>query len=191
MRGPSSAAFFDMVSPMPRPLTLIARAVLASSLGLCAAACSSETPADECVKAAPQGGVPLLGADCDPMVPTQCGFPFPSNVYLQDDPTTVTGKRVMFGATTLPKFEGVTPIDPAPWTECDGFSPGQPALTHLPGATITGLPTQDDIELSLTDASPTVMIDAETGERVPHFSELDMAVVEEFDEDRTLMIRPV
>ncbi len=34
---------------------------------------------------------PLL---CDPLVPSFCGFPFPSDVYAIDDDTTVTGKRV-------------------------------------------------------------------------------------------------
>ena len=45
---------------------------------------------------------PLLEGDCDPIVPTRCGLPFPSNVYLVDDAKTATGKRVQFGATTLP-----------------------------------------------------------------------------------------
>ncbi len=181
---------------MPRPRPLLARAVLltaALTAALTTAACSTsdDTGAAPCVKTEPQGGVPLLGADCDPMVPTQCGFPFPSNVYLQDDATTVTGKRVAFGATSLPRHETNGHIDPSIFGDCDGFSAGQPALTHMPGATITGLPTQDDIDRSLSDDSPTVMIDAETGERVPHFSELDMSLFEEADEERALIIRPV
>lgn len=175
-------------------LSLWTRATLLSFLTLGAAACSSESVSPAaCEPTAPQpGGLPLLGADCDPMVPTQCGFPFPSNVFTTDDPATITGKRVLFGATTLPTYgaDGEH-IDPTLWSDCDGFSAGQPALTHLPGATITGLPTQDDIETSLTDASPTILIDAETGERVPHFSELDVSMVSDAEEDRAFIVRPV
>ena len=46
----------------------------------------------------------LLDADCDPMVPTQCGYPFPSSVYLVDSTTTPTKKLVHFGKTTLPTY---------------------------------------------------------------------------------------
>jgi hypothetical protein len=135
-------------------------------------------------------GEALLDKDCDPLVPTQCGFPFPSNVWLADDPSTVTKKHVAFGAGTLPKPKvSSESTNPAAWADLDGFSTGQAPLTHFPGATIDGLPTQDNIELSLTDDSPTVLIEAETGERVPHFAELDMTAFD--DEDRAFMIRPV
>jgi hypothetical protein len=134
-------------------------------------------------------GVALLGgADCDPMVPTQCGMPFPSNVYLVPDESTPSHSRVAFGAGTLPVFKGA-PMSPAPWADSDGFSPGQAPMTHLPGATITGLPTQDSIDLSLGPDSPTVLLDATTLERIPHFAELDANT--EDDGDRTFLIRPV
>lgn len=178
---------------MKRSLSLLVRTAIGVCLGLGSAACSSnpEEPLD-CPAVAPPAGAPkLLGADCDPLVPTQCGYPFPSNVWLEDDASKPTGKRVAFGATTLPVAAGHGPLDPAWWAPSDGFSPGQPALTHLPGATITGLPTQDSIELSLSDTSPTVILDAETGERVPHFSELDQSLATEADEERALMVRPV
>jgi len=135
-------------------------------------------------------GETLLDKDCDPLVPTQCGFPFPSNVWLADDEATATKKRVAFGAGTLPKSKSSsTSIDAAQWSDSDGFSTGQAPMTHLPGATVTGLPTQDSIDLSLSDDSPTVLIEAETGKRVPHFAELDMSA--DTDDDRAFMIRPV
>ncbi len=130
------------------------------------------------------GGL-LAGADCDPLVPSHCGFPFPSNVYLAED---ATGRHVAFGATTLPTLNKEH-LDPALWADSDGFSPGQAPLTELPGATVTGLPTQDSIDLSLTTGSPTVLLDADTGELVPHFAELDMSGAD--DADRAFMIRPV
>jgi hypothetical protein len=139
-------------------------------------------------KPEPTGGVPLLGADCDPMVPSRCGFPSPSSVYLADDPTTPTGKRVAFGATTLPAYTLEHPLDPAAWSDLDGFSPGMAPMTHMPGATIAGLPTQDSIDLSLTADSPTILLEADTGARVPHWAELDVSVP--FPETQAFMIHP-
>lgn len=165
---------------------------------LAGSACSSDTvtpipdPKPEPCKADDvKVGLPLLGSDCDPLTPTQCGYPFPSNVYLAADPGTPTGKRVAFGKTTLPTYNGGAHVDPAIWSDSDGFSPGQPALFHLPGATVTGFPTQDTIESSLGPDSLTVLIEAETGERVAHFSERDESLLTEEPEERALMIRPV
>ncbi|MFO0755696.1 MAG: hypothetical protein U0359_04365 [Byssovorax sp.] len=178
---------------MTIPILRLGSFLACASLALGLSACSSTgDPAPvSCPADTVKEGLPLLGADCDPLVPTQCGFPFPSNVYLQDDPTKPTGKHVVFGPTTLPVQGNGKNMDPALWIDSDGFSPGQPILTHLPGATITGLPTQDTIDASLAADSPTVLIDAETGEHIPHFSEIDMALSDEDDVDRTLMIRPV
>jgi hypothetical protein len=132
----------------------------------------------------------LAGDDCDPLVPTVCAFPFPSNVYLEDDPSTVTGKRVRFGEKSLPMHEGSGDhVSPALFRDMDGFSTGQALLAHLPGATITGLPTQDSISISLSKQSPTVLIEADSGEPVPHFAELDATATT--DDDRSFMIRPV
>ena len=133
---------------------------------------------------------PWLEGDCDPLVPTRCGLPFPSNVYLADDPSTPTGKHVAFGKTTLPALKSNKHINPSSWTDSDGFSPGQAPFTQMIGATIMGFPTQDNIAFSLTENSPTVLLNAETGERVPHFAELDMSSGST-DETRALMLRPV
>lgn len=177
--------------------TLFARSSLVLGLTVIGLACSSNPPNDKLVcpegpSIAASGPLLLGGNDCDPLVPTQCGFPFPSNVWLANDATTVTGKRMAFGATTLPVVAGTGKnIDPEPWADRDGFSPGQTILTHLPGATVEGLASQDTIDFSLTDDSPTIVINAETGERVPHFAELDYASPTEDNEERTFMIRPV
>lgn len=133
----------------------------------------------------------LVAEGCDPLVPTQCGFPFPSNFWLTEDRSTISGNRVVFGPTTLPSAAGYGHMDPKWWADSDGFSAGQPALAHLPGATITGLPTQNSIAMSLLDTSPTIIINAETGERVAHFSEIDQSIPQEADEERTFIVRPV
>lgn len=172
------------------PIVLLAFGV--ASLG-----CSSDEhkardarlPADPLVV----GGVtelgPYLVGDCDPLVPTHCGFPFPSDVYLVADGATQTGRHVEFGASTLPMNASGVQAVPDEFRRSDGFSPGDALMTHMPGATVTGLPTPLTIADSLSPSSPTIVINAATGERVPHFSELD--VTADTDDTRAFMIRPV
>ena len=129
---------------------------------------------------------PLL--DCDPLVPEVCMMPFPSNVYTVTDSATPTGRRVSIGDTSLPSsFNGYQPKG-APWSKSDGFSPGMAILAYLAGATTEGFATPETIERSLEDDSPTVLLDAETGERIPHWAEVDKTT--DKDDQRSLLIRP-
>jgi hypothetical protein len=139
---------------------------------------STAADASDASDAAPQVAVPdaphYLTLDCDPMVPTECGFPFPSNVWTAEDSTTPTGLHVYFGKTTLPSSKAGVRFGSAPFLTRDGFAQGSTILTHLPNATVTGLPGQDDMAMSITTASPTLIMEADTGDFVPHFSELDV-----------------
>jgi hypothetical protein len=136
-------------------------------------------------------GGELLDGDCDPLVPTYCGLPFPSDVYLKPDPDgkTPSGRSVRFGKTTLPRALGTTPVDPALFHDLDGFSTGQAPMTHLPGAVPDGLPDPDTIADSLRDDSPTILLEADTLQRVAHFVDIDYS--HDQDDRRMLMIRPV
>lgn len=67
---------------------------------------------------------------------------------------------------------------PDAFNEMDGFSPGIAAMTHLPGATVTGLSTPDSIASSLLPQSPTVLINTATEERLAHWVDLDEYVVQ-------------
>ncbi|MGB5548767.1 MAG: hypothetical protein WBM74_19450, partial [Polyangiales bacterium] len=108
---------------------------------------------------------PLL--DCDPLVPEFCGYPFPSNVYTVEDSSTASGRRVSFGDEFLANN------DSTPWDYSDGFSAGSPILTYLPRATDDAFGGVTDIDQSLSATSPTLLLDAETGELVPHFAQID------------------
>ncbi len=136
------------------------------------------------------GSGPLLAGPCDPLVPGYCSFPFPSNVWLKSDPGTPTGKRVDLDAASLPVSANGTHTTPAPFDQSDGFSASEALLTVMPGATTTGLPTPVTIAHSLDIDSPTVIIDADTGEHIAHFSELDVAAAQKPDQ-QAFMIRPV
>jgi hypothetical protein len=124
---------------------------------------------------------PLL--DCDPLVPEFCGYPFPSNVYTVEDGDTMTGRKVQFGDEFLRNNDSL------PWDYSDGFSAGTPILTYLPGASGAELGGQADIDQSLSASSPSILLDAETGDLVPHFAEIDAQSTTA--DQRSTMIRPV
>ncbi|WP_434427773.1 hypothetical protein [Nannocystis pusilla] len=137
----------------------------------------------------PDPNVDWPALECDPLDPNYCLFPFPNNVYTTADATTPTGRRVALPRNSLPMSTGGILPETDVFAELDGFSGGLPGMVHMPGATITGLPGPWSIELSVTPDSPTIVLDVDTGELVPHFTELDMSHGD--DARRTLLIRPV
>ncbi|HWB74742.1 MAG TPA: hypothetical protein VG755_07295, partial [Nannocystaceae bacterium] len=124
---------------------------------------------------------------CDPLVPEYCAHPFPNNVFTMADASTATGRRLAFSTDFMPvSYYGVQG-DATPWTKSDGFSPGSGIMLFLPGASAVGLPSVADIGASLLPDTKTVLLDAESGELVPHFAELDLSADAAH---RTLFIRP-
>jgi len=165
-----------------------------------AVGCSSSNDAPATDTGVDTGSMPPLvpvrwTADCDPIVPYVCGFPFPTSFYLKDDPTTPTKKRVNLKAGMLPLHSGKE-TDPSTWNMLDGFSPTGNLMTVLPYATVTGLPGHETLDVSLTKDSPTLLIEAETGALVPHWAETDHSVDEQpprFRDpqpQRTFFLRP-
>jgi len=116
--------------------------------------------------------------DCDPLTPSYCGFPYPNNYWTVDDPTSVTGLRLALPQVIIPTSVSGKQSSTGAFNEMDGFSPGIAAMTHLPGATVVGLATPDTIAGSLLPPSATVIINAVTGERLPHWVDLDEYVVQ-------------
>lgn len=135
------------------------------------------------------GDEPIALSDCDPVAPSLCGLPFPSTFYMREDQGTQTGWRIHLGETTLPVDANGHQPAPTYWNERDGWSPLTPMLAHFPGVSLSGVVGHDDIGASLDEDALTVVVDVETGERVPHFVELDRS--HDDDERRLLMIRPV
>jgi hypothetical protein len=123
--------------------------------------------------------------DCDPTAPTVCGLPFPSTFYMRPDPATETGWRIAFGETTYPA--NIDWVQPPPdlINEQDGWSPLTPLLAHFPGVLDKGFIGHDDIGAYASAEATTVIVDVETGERVPHFVELDATST---DPERTLLL---
>lgn len=124
------------------------------------------------------GTIPAPPIGCDPLAPTYCAFPYPNDYFTVSDPSSVTGLRLALPEEAMPPNRSNQRSDPGAFNEMDGFSPGIAAMTHMPGATVTGLATPDTIEDSLALDSPTVILNADTGERVPHWVDRDEWVVE-------------
>jgi hypothetical protein len=88
-----------------------------------------------------------------------------------------TGRRVALPAGSLPRADktGTKTLQTTAWDGNDGFSPGSTLLVHVPTVSLarSGVATISDIDSSLTDASPIVLLDTTTGERWPTWTELD------------------
>ena len=121
---------------------------------------------------------PAPALDCDPLSPGYCGFPYPNNYWTEEDPDAITGLRLALPQVIMPTTVAGTQSSTAPFNEMDGFSPGIAAMTHLPSATVTGLATPDTIAGSLLPQSATVIMNAQTGERLAHWVDLDEYVVQ-------------
>jgi hypothetical protein len=129
------------------------------------------------LRTAPQVAEPV--ADCQPFGDRPCAFPFPDNRFTRPDPTTVTGIRVRLPAAALPvSSQGVT-LNVGPYDVNDGFSPGSTLIVHVPALDNqlawqhTGAAGLLGIDQSLASSQPIVVIDEQTGQRVPIWSELD------------------
>lgn len=116
--------------------------------------------------------VPPPGADG-----TTCMLPFPNNLY-----TVGTGadRRLNLPLAGMPKNAAGKPLNPAPYSASDGFSPGQMLIVKVPGLdnreafANTGSVPISDMERYLAADAPVVVIDVQTGKRHPIWTEIDV-----------------
>jgi hypothetical protein len=150
---------------------------------------------------------------CDVLTPSAgppdplCVFPWPSSRYLVPADTE-TGVRVALPEEAMPLvsvqdplnflFGLRFPLDPSAINGHDGFSPTVQILMHFPGGVdleASGaprlLPTTRTFDLrSLERSSPTVLIDADTREWIPHFVENDVRAGGAFASRQATILRP-
>ena len=155
---------------------------------------------------------------CDPLDPAACLLPFPNNLFTAPAATD-TGLRVNFLPTAMPRngtelTEGGEgkPVDPTEWNRNDGFSPGSMVMTMVPGIDLhqtwgtadrpystDGINTAGyfdhrdhiaDIGLYRDADAPMVIINTETGERHPFWSELDQHRGAVAEDEQVLIMRP-
>ncbi len=127
---------------------------------------------------------------CNPLGGARCSAPWPSSVYEIDDAASPTGRRLAIPKGALPtNIDGIA-IEPDLWNELDGFSSAAPMImAFAEGVDPANLVHYSNYAASTTDASPTVVIDLESGELVTHFAELDVAGVDR-PASQALFIRP-
>ena len=131
---------------------------------------------------------------CDPLDKSECCLPFPSFYHLQRDNSTETGYRVNLKPETFPVLKGRIPIPVDFLNTLDGFGTMGPMLFYVEGMkesheeyiqalqgdkdlrTKVGfarLRGHEELELSTTPYSTTLLIDVAEQELVPHSAEID------------------
>lgn len=167
------ASLFDR-SALRRSL-LVALLVASSS-------CASEPAPTATPLSIPDGCNPIA-FDAAGAPAADCMLPYPSDFFRSNDAVTIPDvAQVKFGQATVDLLAEHRP---------DGFPVGTPILALFPkGLDASNLVFHTgDVTVSTTDASPTALVDAETGERVVHFAELDPRA--ETDDRRALVLHPL
>ena len=126
---------------------------------------------------------------CDPVDPRACLLPWPNNHFTTPNIITETRRQLRLPLTTPRNAEGKR-IDSFPYTLSDGFSPGSPILTYVPGLDLkkTGAVPLTDLRSFDAKKAPIVLIDALTRKRQLIWAELDAGAAK--PSDRLLMIHP-
>ncbi len=127
---------------------------------------------------------------CEVISSAHCFLPFPSSRFMEDvGAETASGLRLNFPEYTLKGVPG-PPLDPTPLNRMDGYSPTVQILAFLENVDLersnaarllpagapqstpyVGIRTHDDT--SVQPDSPSVLIDADTGQPVLHWVEVD------------------
>jgi hypothetical protein len=111
---------------------------------------------------------------CDPIVSSDCILPFPNSFYMKSDDTTPTKLRLQVPRDGMPMNRFGQRIDPASLNEADGFSTLAPILFTLEeNVRREDLAGVKDISRSTSSDSTTLIIDSETLELIPHWTEID------------------
>ncbi|MEQ8839543.1 MAG: hypothetical protein RIB98_01070 [Acidimicrobiales bacterium] len=168
--------------------------VLLMAVGLVAAACHPHRGGrhDHDGKGRFDGTIDLT-LDQDPaceFIGNGCALPFPSNHFADQRGSSGRIHHVEIPDIALPVNGSEASVDASRINANDGFSPGAAALALIPGVDPdgSGLAPITDIARSLDADSGSVVLDATTGERWPHWAELDANAT---DPDRqVLYVRP-
>ena len=147
------------------------------------AGCGADDPAAPARLAIPEG--------CNPIAyQSDCLLPYPSDFFLAEDPSTPTGRRVRLTDVAKPRDKNGQPFDFMDHHPADGFSHHMPIMALFPGGVDPEDLTfhTDDPAAALRPDSPTLLVDADTGELVPHWAELDRSTDD--PASQALIVRP-
>jgi hypothetical protein len=108
-----------------------------------------------------------------------CMVPFPDDYYTKADSSTETGRRIDFQTEAMPANASEQHIEAGPYNESNGFSQGATILLKIPGietaadVSAIGGPPINHIGQYSEKESPVVVIDANSGNRWPIWTEID------------------
>ncbi len=150
---------------------------------------STASTVAESTTTGPEDAILVDSLQCDPLDERACLLPWPNDAFTVPDPSTATGRRLDIHPDATPRNAEGVPIDVTDQNRADGFSPGSAVLAFVPGLDLerTGIAPSTDVGASLADDAPVVLLDTTTGDRIPHWGELDAQAPEG---DQLLMIRP-
>ena len=119
-----------------------------------------------------------------------CLLPFPNDTLTIEDVSMDTGRRLNLVRESMIQNASGVHVASEFMNGNDGWSPGAAAATHIPNLDLEAsrIPPLIDLARSLDADATTILLDATTGERIPHWGELDQNV--ESDADRLFFLRP-
>src|SRR5690349_16103176 len=116
---------------------------------------------------------------CDFLDPAVCLQPWPNDYFTVPDASTDTGRRLNLNQQSMPANKAGIHIDPTDYNRADGFSPGNLITVRIPGLDNpqafrnTGAVGVNDMQDYSAASQPIVVINADTGQRQPIWSEID------------------
>jgi hypothetical protein len=149
---------------------------------------------------APRGYVHDPGAPasdlqgCNPLDPSVCLYPFPSDYVTRADANTPTGRRLDLRLAAMPRNLAGKPIDNSEIDRLDGFSPGDPITVKVPGLDTpaafanTGAVPITDVAQTYRADQPVVVINTKTLQRQLIWAEIDSNA--STPDQTSLIIRP-
>jgi hypothetical protein len=149
--------------------------------------------AEDTADAGDSSGAQPPKVGCQPVASEyDCMLPYPSDFFLTADASMPSGRRVVVPPDALPRYKSGEIFDPLSVFPADGFSHHPPIMAFWPQRIDTANLTFHgaDVSASLQPGNTTLLINADTGEPVLHFAELDMRDSVR-DQRRVLLVRPM
>lgn len=157
-------------------------------LALLSSSCTDSVPATMMQPNLPPLQIP---AGCNPLgAEHDCLLPYPSDFFLVSDAKLPSGKRVQLSEAAKPRTRKNDPFDFTTTHPADGFSPNQPILAYFTqGVSTEGVVFHTSApEESLRPTSRVLLLDAETGQPIPVWAEVDLNTPE--PSEQAFLIRP-
>jgi len=127
---------------------------------------------------------------CDNINPLHCMLPFPSDAFLTEDETKVTGKRINYSPSSLPSSGSKSLIEIPLINQMDGFSTSTQIMTVFSQTpNLETAANQNNIMPSMETGHQTLLVNLDSGNLVSHWVELDARA--EDGEDAILHIRTI